>query len=119
MSGYVYLAKDDSERTFDFTVGEFSRLYISKLPLERTLTLGRAYRDGTALYGNGGMLFGGHKYIVHWYADDKYTQSGDTSSPMPYAFSSEDPCFINVAHKGKDTGNSLHAWVGYRDMQTG
>ena len=119
MPGYIYLDGDTSERTFDFTVGEFSQLYISKLPLERTLTLDRAYRDGAALYGNGGMLFGGHRYAVHWYADDRYTQSGDTSSPMPYAFSSKDPCFINVAHKGKDTGHSLHAWLGYKDMQTG
>lgn len=73
MPGYVYFDGDTSERTFDFTVGEFSQLYISKLPLERTLTLDRAYRDGTALYGNGGMLFGGHRYAVHWYANDRYT----------------------------------------------
>ena len=54
-------------------VGEFSRLYVSKLPLGRTLTLDGARLDRTKRYGDGGTLFGGHKYIVHWYADDRYT----------------------------------------------
>ena len=117
--GYVSLDGDTSERTFDFTVGEFTRLYISKMPVEQALSLDGAYHNKTTQYGNGGTLFGGHKYIVHWYADDKYTRSGSTSTPSPYTFDREDRCFINVAHKGTLSSHHMYVWLGYKDMQSG
>ena len=117
--GYVSLDGNTSQRTLDFTVGEFTRLYISKMPVEQTLILDGQYHNKTTQYGNGGTLFGGHKYVVHWYADDWYTQSGSTSTPSPYTFNREDPCFINVAHKGNAPSHHMHIWVGYKDMQTG
>ena len=117
--GYVSLDGSTSPRTFNFTVGEFTQLYISKMPVEQELTLDGAYHNKTTQYGSGGTLFGGHKYVVHWYADYRYTQSGNTSTPSPYAFSREDKCFVNVAHKGGAKSHHMYVWLGYKDMQTG
>ena len=89
------------------------------MPVEQELTLDGAYHNKTTQYGSGGTLFGGHKYVVHWYADYRYTQSGNTSTPSPYAFSREDKCFVNVAHKGSSKSHYMHVWLGYKDMQTG
>ena len=89
------------------------------MPVEQELILDGAYHNKTTQYGSGGTLFGGHKYVVHWYADYRYTQSGNTSTPSPYAFSREDKCFVNVAHKGTRKGHHMYVWLGYKDMQTG
>lgn len=110
-------------KTFTFTIGEFKTLYIHKLPVSQTLTLDDKFHLKTGNYGDGGVLFGGHKYIVHWYDRYKFCTSGNGYTKVDlevgddgiYQYNQADRCFINIAHTGSATGHVMHAWLGYAE----
>ena len=116
-SGYVNLDGSTSERTLSFTIGEFSTLYVSKMPVQQILKFNSKSPTKKNVYNSAGTLFGGHKYTVHWYNYRTFRQNGSTSTSTAYTFSREDACFVNTAHKGLITSHKMHIWIGFEDMQ--
>ena len=108
--------------TFNFTVGEFTEITISKLAIGQHLYFSSEAHKEKIVEINGGTIFGGHKYKLYWY--DKYKFIKMNSSPYSsrrpqesYIFDENDKCFINVAHRGGITTHAMHVKIGYIDMQ--
>lgn len=120
------VSTDDStdQKTFTFTAGEFTRLYVTKLPVGQRLSLDGEYHARTNSYSASmGTLFGGHRYKIHWYDQYYFIKTGErVTESRPYRNWQKDDmwndqCFVNVAHKDGSVipVHTVHAWVGFKN----
>ena len=118
---YSVLDGSAATRTFTFKIGEFKTLYVHKMPNGESLQLTAKFHRRAGNYGDGGTLFGGHRYQIHWYDDIVFNfkpKSGGgvdktQSVSAVYTYNASDSCFVNVAHLGTATSHVMHAWLGY------
>lgn len=120
LSTWWQSASSNTTKTLNFTVGEFTELQISKLGngdggLDYS---GDAHTNLTQM-SQGGTLFGGLKYTIHWYDTATYSSSGTkTTVSSAYTYNDSDRSFVNVAHKGAATNHIMHLSVVIRDEST-
>lgn len=116
--------------TFNFTVGEFTEITISKLAIGQHLYFSSKAHEEKIVEINGGTIFGGHTYKIYWYDKYKFKETNDSpyesvkwyydedpKNLSAYIFNENDKCFVNVAHRGGATSHTMHVKIGYIDMQ--
>lgn len=123
LTSYVNTDTSIETKTIKFTIGEFSQLTISKIPIDYLLSVDGKMHVITHEYSSVGTVFGGHHYKVHWYDDVIFSPDADhlqghTTTSSDYVFNRNDMAFVNVAHKGGKTSHIMHLSCGYYDYQT-
>ena len=110
---YINTDSTTKVKTIPFTISEFTKLNISKIPVKQLISVEGKMPTTRSVYSNAGTIFGGYYYIVHWY--DSYTFYN--GSPSRYTFNRTDKCFVNIAHLGKLHDHWMHLSCGYYDVQ--
>ena len=117
LSTWWQSSSSNATKTLNFTVGEFTKLQIAKLgDGDSSLNYAGDAHESRTTISQGGTLFGGLKYTIHWYDTATYTLSGShTSISSAYTYSEYDRSFVNVAHRGNVTSHEMHLSVVIRD----
>ena len=132
-NSYVSLDSSTQTKIINFTVGEFSEINISKIPIEQTLSICGTVHKPKNYYDDAGTIFGGYNYRIHWYDSTICSPSVDgmigdqqnwqpappenkKTTAQPYSYNRNDKCFVNVGHLGANTDHTMHISCGYYDI---
>lgn len=112
---YADFNANNATKTLTIDLTKLTLLRIAKLPVEKSIYYSNKTHGKIERYFDNGTIFGGVKYAIHWYDDNKYdvqltnrTEVIFGSSPTPYSFNESDSGFVNIAHMGAVVSHKMH-----------